>query len=308
MSSNSDKPIIAIVSNPYPENDDNSKLAFIAKDYVLWLKELGSEVIGLQWNSEKEHLKNILSKINGILIQGGDRVLRNGYYEEMLDFIIKEANKNSLPIWFTCQGFQFLHCWLLNDYSILGTYKGTRAVLLSNKIRCDNIKDSKLLKYFDIEDIKICENVQTPAFVHYNNSGVNDKLYEDNPMLRDELKIIASAKDSEGNEFLSAVESKDFSKHKYFSTQSHPEKAKYSTRKENCTEYSSIINTKLGLGFIDEVIKTQKIQTERLSKEDLEKYKVYDDFPFTLTGVTEKFYFHDGEIVMKTIDLSKLLS
>lgn len=307
MSLKYDKPIIAIISNPYPENDDDSIISYIVKAYVQWLNEFGSQVIILPWNSDKSHVNNIITKINGLLIQGGGRLLKHGKYEEMLDLIIKEANKNEIPIWFTCQGFEFLHCWLADNYNILENYKDTRAVLLSNKLREENIKDSKMLKYFDKEDIEICNNEKTPAFVHYHSLGVNDKVYEENPTLNDELKILATAKDSVGHEFISAVESKDFSKNKYFSTQSHPEKAKYSTRKENLTEYSSRINYKIGLGYMDEVHKTQNNQKLYLSNEEIEKYKVLEDFPFTMTGQYEKFYFTNGEI-MKSIDLSKFVN
>jgi gamma-glutamyl-gamma-aminobutyrate hydrolase PuuD len=306
MSSKQDKPIIAIISNPYPEDDDTSDISFVVRDYVQWLKELGNNVIILLWNSEKEYIKDLIPRINGLLVQGGGRLLRSGHYEEMLDFIIHEANNHEVPIWFTCQGFEFLHCWLANNYNILGHFTGTREILLSNKIKRDTLKDSKLYKYIDSEDLEICENLNTPAFVHYHSLGVNDRVYDEYPILNDELRVLSTGKDSNGNEFISAVESKDFSKHKYFATQYHPEKARYSTRKENHTEYSCKIAYKVGLGFFDEVLKSQSNQKMTLSKEEFEKHNIHEDFPVTLTGINEKHFFKDGKI-LETLDLSKFV-
>lgn len=294
-------PIIAIVTNSHLEDDDNSHISYICRDYFLWLKELGAIPVILLWNLDREKTAKIISKVNGVLFQGGDRTLRrDGLYEKNLSIIMEECNKQKKPIWFTCQGIQYLHCLLTENFDLLGRYKA-RGVLLSNQLKSsDVIATSKMFGHFSENDIKICNTQE--SFVHYNNFGVSESRYNEYPVLQETLTILATASDCEGNVFISAVESKDFSKSKYFAVQSHPEKAKYSTNIKNCTEYTASINSLIGKGFILEATKTFNDQKEEFKKEELEKILIKDDFAYHLDKINEKFFFDDGEI-MKEIEL-----
>ena len=283
------KPIIGVVTNEYPENDDESKISFVTEDYYQWLKELGAHVIFIEFYSDYSHFDYIIPKINGLLLQGGERnLISNGKYEKSCVYMIEICNKFKIPVWFSCQGFQFLFCHLTQNYACLRNLK-TSHVLLPNFLLPN---ESKLLSHFTEEDVKICSENQ--SFVHYHNWGVTDQIFEDYPILKDELKIVARSKDLEGVEFVSMVESKDFSKHKYFSVQSHPEKAKYSTCKDDNTPITGQMNYLIGLGFIDEAKKNIDISSDKITEEDLNKWSLRDEFTYLRRTINNNFMFKDS--------------
>lgn len=289
------KPLIAIITNPYPEDDDSTKISTISCSYYLWLKDLGAQIIFLPWNTNFKDASKVIECLNGVLFQGGGRdFILNGLYERTFLWVINECDKNKIPIWFTCQGFQFLHCLLAGE-NLLGKFKA-RWVLLSHQLRTKEIKSSKMFGNFTDDDVNLCNNKDTPCFVHNNGLGFNELIYNKYSVIRENLIINSTAKDLNGKDFITAVESRDFSKNKYFAVQFHPEKAKYSANKDFSNDNTITINTKLGKCFIDEAILTMKFQNT-LNNKLLDLLLIKENFPSHKTSFNEYFFFKDFSII-----------
>ena len=250
------KPTIGIVSNPTPENSDSTTESKIYLTYTLYAEVLGARVVPILYDYSEVKLVNLISKLDGIIFQGGNRDLHKGKYESQSQLIIDIANKNKIPILFICQGFELLHYLLSNDIKILEPFDAW-AISLPSEINEKEVINSKLFKYFDANDFERFKDTNLPATMYFHNLGISPEAYVKYSNVSDSLVITSFGNDKNNKKFVNTFESKDFSKNKYFGVQFHPEKIGY-TKSE--TEFNLInINTRIisnliGVGFINEVV------------------------------------------------------
>ena len=83
------RPIIGIYGNPYPIEDyEKNNADVIVGAYVRWLESFGAEVVAIhQWYTTEE-LDTLLSKINGVLFQGGIEYLILMLHGKKMDYIL----------------------------------------------------------------------------------------------------------------------------------------------------------------------------------------------------------------------------
>ncbi len=273
------KPVVGIVSNPFPVNSDTTNKSKISSSYSNWLMDHNIESLPLFWDYSTEELETIVPKLNGILLQGGDRDLNEkGLFEKNLDNLLELAKKHKKPVFFTCQGFEYLFFNLAmkdkkpNPLSNFNSWE----VLLPAKI--EDVKNSEMFKYFTEKDLEDISNTKEPAFIHYHNLGIKTDLYRES--FSDKLKMTTIGLDKDGKEFVNSVESKDFNESKFFAVQFHPEKANYNydsnTEFVQGTDNSNLqrLNHKIILGYLNHVLKD--FEDVKMSIEDKKKYNVFN--------------------------------
>lgn len=276
---NLNKPVIGIVTNPLPINgDDQTTKSTINYPYVNWIEDFGFNSLPLYWNYSDAELENIIPKLNGVLYQGGDRnFIKNGKLETQFAKIINLANKYKIPIWFTCQGLEFLHFMLADsDIKILSKFDA-REINLPISLNADTIKTSVMFKYFQTEDFEKITDKNDPATIHYHNFGITPEDFYKNKKISSSLSITSVAKDNNGKVFVNSVESKDFNESKMFAVQFHPEKANYNVDEEytkrNSNDNTIVISQKIAYGFAEEVFKSRA--SHSMSKDEQKKYGVF---------------------------------
>lgn len=300
------KPVVGIVTNPFPVNSDTTNKSKIVSSYSNWLMDHNIESLPLFWDYSDEEFETIIPKLNGILLQGGDRDLNEkGLFESNLDKILKLANKYNKPVLLICQGFEYLFFNLAmkaKKSNPLTNFNSWEMILPAKN---EDIKDSKMFEFFDSKDLEDISNNKEPAFINYHNLGIKTELFKE--LFADKLRMTTSALDKDGQEFVNSVESKDFEKSKIFAVQFHPEKANYNydSNKEfvESSDNSNLqkLNHKIALGVLKYIL--SDFETVKMSNEDRKKYGVYNRMT-QKPNDADSYLYENKKLVMKMKNLS----
>ena len=324
------KSVVAIVAHPYPENSDDTEISYINYTYYCWLTELNTHIININiYDSKKNITKYIkINKVSGILFTGGMRDLRDGKFEQQSSFLIALAGQLQIPIWFTCQGFQLIHCLLAGDYKILNKCKAMQTILPN--IFVDKKAKTKMFSHFNDTDKENSEKF--PAYVHFNNWGITIDTFM-NYGLNKYLKVTSFFNDKIGQQFIGTVESIDseeiHDKNKndntnstnltqIFACQFHPEKAKNSFMTEKCNQVTFECSLKIGKGFIDQVNKRQKELILGMDNEEINKFFEGIEYIRLKGGAidgngnkdikeeVERYYFRKGKLITSAKEIEEI--
>src|SRR5690242_14855117 len=111
---------VAVLSEPYPEQNGDNSGSWIMATVVRWLEAEGAVTVPIQpWYSE-EKIDDILNKVSGVVFQGGERDLDlNKDYEKVADYIVRKVKaynevNGTLPLIALCQGFQLIHAIVMD--------------------------------------------------------------------------------------------------------------------------------------------------------------------------------------------------
>lgn len=259
------KPIIGIYPNPEPVNAKVNNKDAVIGSYVRWLESFGAEVMVIHpWYSESE-IVEILEKINGVLYQGGSRnFTESGEWEQKGVMITKYALKNNLPLWGTCQGFQFISVAISGNFSLLEDYDDWE--LLHESIENNQTKSAKMFKGFSEKDFDIYSKENSTIYFHH--FGVSPEGFLNSKKLREAFTITSLGKDIYNKEFVNSFEGKNSS---IFAVQYHPEKVPYLRYKNYPVEQTFpclYMSHKIGIQFIRTVLENKN----RMSEEERKKY------------------------------------
>ena len=216
--------VIAILANSQPDDAEDIQSSRVNYQYVRWLEQSRAEVVVIQpWYNENE-VEDILSKVNGVLWQGGDRNLKlGGEYEKVAQIILEkiimiyDTKGISIPLWGTCQGFELLHSLLANSTDVLTSFKAHN-IKTPLIIEETSSVTNRMFSDFSNQDLFNIQNLNTTAQFH--NFGVSDLQYKKYKILDDVLQITSHGKDLNDNLYIATVEGK---KYPLFAVQFHPE-------------------------------------------------------------------------------------
>lgn len=267
------KPVIGVITNNKPDNDNDPKEAVIYHIYIGWLEACGALVLPIfPWYS-KSKIDDILGKVNGVIMQGGSRdFVIGGTFEAFNKYIfdkVIEINQSGkiFPLWATCQGFELIYYLLYNDLSILQNFDSWK-YFIPMELNQDNIKDSNMYACFTEQDF--IDYTTKPTTVHLHNYGVDYEI-PSNFKLTEQYKGVVNlvttsyAADRKGKRFIGTSEDKKLN---LFLVIFHPENLPYNYALKDLTDIyhdkAFNISLKLGQAFIERA----KLNGNQLSEEE----------------------------------------
>ena len=229
-----DRPVIAVVSQPYDE-EDASKGSFIAAYYATFLESAGARVVPLVYDQPDAALQRLLGAVNGVLFTGGGLSLAAGTrYFQTAEKIFAAATKlwdtqrEPLPLWGTCMGFQLL-CILASG--------GNHSVLVEHAFDSIDVAwplvftaaaDTSFL-FADVpasargaaQDVRDAAARLNVTF-NWHHDGVEPAAWDANDALAQRLAVLTTNTDRQGRPFVSTVEGRGG--RPLYGTQWHPER------------------------------------------------------------------------------------
>ncbi|XP_065360981.1 gamma-glutamyl hydrolase A [Calliphora vicina] len=211
-----------LILRKYP---NNSYTSYIAASYVKYVEGAGGRVVPIWIGQSRDYYKDILSKINGVLLPGGATYFNqsHGYADagHHIYEIAQEINDNGtyFPVWGTCLGFELL-VYLSANSTEPRTYCSSSAQALPLEFK-ENFQKSRLFRNASENVIDILKNYAVTANFHLycftEETFANMKLNE-------MWDVMSLNHDWDGIEFISTIEHK---KYPFYGTQFHPEKNIY---------------------------------------------------------------------------------
>jgi len=203
----------------------------IEAKYVNFIEKGGGRVVPISYKWSKSEIKEVMSKINGILFSGGDtelRIFEDGIAVEKTAFLEKskivydaaiEMNKKGIyfPVWGTCLGFEIM---VLLDSKDLNFLKRCYYEKYDTHyiINYDEYRKSKLLKAFDKNQINLLE---TQDIMYSNHNFMIDiDKFATNKNMKYRILAYSPLPDNSIN-YISLLEHK---KYPFYASQLHPER------------------------------------------------------------------------------------
>lgn len=225
------KPVIAIMSQPasgsYKQYGFNS---MIPASYVYWITQIGAKVVPLPYHISKTQIKQLLSRVNGLVLPGGGQSVFNynnfKFYKKRVNFVLNQAQKQNqqginFPIWGTCMGFEQQLNWASN-YTIRPTkvndYRTDRTIHWNEQ----TLPLSPFSQFLDDEDLSNLEKFRLSYFNHVYS--ITKDTYQKNKQLQKVIYVIGDTYNKDGINFQSVVYGKQYP---FFGTQFHPEKIQF---------------------------------------------------------------------------------
>jgi len=220
-------PVIAIMANPDPDDSEFYEADKVNVNYVRWLESAGAETVVIHTWYDEDTIKNILSKSNGVLFQGGSRTFNLSSKWEKLNSYIFEMVKSMFeagtyyPLWGTCQGFELIHSLVSQSTNVLtkfDAYNMTTPIL-----ETDEIKNSRMFSLFTKKEK---ENLGLEdVALQFHHLGVSLDQYNWIQDLNKFFIITSLGRDREGKTYVNSVESRNYP---IYAVQFHPEHVPYS--------------------------------------------------------------------------------
>ncbi|XP_028170227.1 gamma-glutamyl hydrolase A-like [Ostrinia furnacalis] len=223
-----DRPIIGVLAQEqsyylhgkYPEENYTS---YIAASYVKDVESAGARVVPIMIGKDRGYYKDLLKKINGVVLPGGATYFNqsNGYADagQHIYELAMEMNDagDYFPVFGTCLGFELL--------IILASGRGEP----ENRIRCysysnmplhftDDFRKSKMFSDTPDDVIDILKNEEVTINAH-QFCIVDDNLRAFN--LTNDWRVTSYSDDDYGVEFIATVE---HTRYPFYGVQFHPEK------------------------------------------------------------------------------------
>lgn len=291
-------PIIAIYANAEPDNSEFYTADYITSNNVRWLEAAGAGVVVIHTWYDVSQIDEILSKVNGVLIQGGKREIDlTNRWEENAKYILRKAitfteNGNYFPVIGICQGFELIHAIISGTVDVLSQFNAWNEA--TPLILSDNIENSKMFSGISVEEKLMLEEENIAPQFHHKGINIDDFSKKG----LDEFFLVTTyAKDKDGHIFIDTVEGK---KYPIYATQYHPEKISFERQYDSIpTHIGAILQSqRIAQFFVEEARKNQNV----IEAQDLIKYDYID----TMTEVKKLYYYQDAEPIMGEKSLSFL--
>lgn len=220
------KPIIGVLTQEYlgEYNSLKGKCSFIASTYIKFIESAGGRVVPIHVNRSLDYYKYMISRVNGILLPGGDQDLEHSSFTVASNIIYQLAiNLNAqgihFPIWGTCQGYEVL-TYLYTNRSHLTTSVGMEdtPAKVNFLLQYEHLtKESRIFKH--LTQSQYTDMTTNKIAIHYHQwclSMANFTRYN----FTNEYQPLATVTDANGTECVTIIESKHLP---IYATQFHPE-------------------------------------------------------------------------------------
>ena len=205
-------PTILTLSIPISENE-NSK-SRVENNYVRWLQASGADLISIHIWTNVEDINYLLTKVNGILLQGNPNNLdiQSPYYK-MVKYLYKkviEMNDSGIKMPIISFGDDLpLLCSIISEDKISISTELKYPIYEPTTIKLFNVPDKTIiLNELEKEDIKYLET----EYILPNNLKriISVKNFLTDFHLSQKFNVIATSKTKDGKEYVSIIEGKKY--------------------------------------------------------------------------------------------------
>ena len=204
------RPIIGIlaqnITRPTPGVNGSS---YIVASYVKFLESAGARIVPIPTSLKEEELKYLFSRINGLLLPGGDCAFETSKYYQHAALFFKWAVQATdegdyFPIWGTCQGFQTLTEIVAGTDSIMSPSNSWNTAWPLNLT--ENFHGSRM--FSDMSE-KLQKSIQIESLTYnaHQNCVTPDAFYRQRE-LSSFYKVLSLNNDLSGKTFISTIEGK----------------------------------------------------------------------------------------------------
>jgi len=302
-------PVIGVISTPsdFANLYNPSEYSFIKETYPNFIRQAGGEPIFIPHNLPDAELLPLLERVNGVVLVGGnarywDEDLKTGRriftdYVRQIQKIIGYAyhsNNQSiyLPLMGICEGMEVSLMSLTNDPYLLDSYSN-----FDNhtpfKIT-EHGGQSRMFGQMSSEQAQFLSESGSLFFNHqfgYNLSSLNK--YRD---LENSFRITAIAEDENNEEFIAAMEGKDWP---IYLVMFHPERTAWEKETDRYSHHDHVVDfsEKLAKFFVEESRKSSKRFDSRndWSKWDFRRYE-----PITIEEDKPRVYIARRETLLNS--------
>eukprot|EP01130_Rhizamoeba_saxonica_P007205 TRINITY_DN2908_c0_g1_i1.p1 TRINITY_DN2908_c0_g1~~TRINITY_DN2908_c0_g1_i1.p1 ORF type:complete len:325 (-),score=46.80 TRINITY_DN2908_c0_g1_i1:24-998(-) len=258
--------------------------------YVKWIESGGGRVVPIRYDAPEEELRDIFSKLNGILFTGGELELtfKSTYVKTantLLNMAISSNDKGEyFPIWGTCMGFQMLNMLVAKDESVVQPGFDSNDISWPLNITSTGVNSrlfsgvsSDAFRYLQTEDITL----------NLHHDGVTPESYQKNTKLRSFFNILSTNMDRVGREFVSTMEAY---KYPIYASQWHPERQIFEFNTVDTGINHSLEAIRANHEVVTFFIQEARKSTHHFHNEtELESYLIYNYNPH-YTGQSRQVY------------------
>jgi len=231
------RPVIGILAQKCKGPKAKFGYQYLAASYVQWIESAGGRVVPVKIDQDDHYYESLFHNLNGLLLPGGGQhLLESGYARAARFFLssarrVFDAGEDYFPIWGTCLGFEEIAV-LAQEQNVLKRCQGCQNVSMTTRFETDEageMVESRMLGGLPPWAIDTFANREIAP--HFHIFCLHKDTFQASPALHSEFRILSTAYDSEGNEFVDIFESK---KYPFYGVQFHPEK--------NAFEWSSSLS------------------------------------------------------------------
>ena len=296
---------IGVVANPNPSEGNDYNQAKIDLNYVIWLEKSEGIVIPIVPFMKDEELYLTLSKVNGVLLQGGGRYIKpfdhfENFTLKILNYIIKqnETEDDKVSCWATCQGFEltfllFSKSKFRDNDNLFGRSKGTYETFLKTiEYKNENLNfEWKIKKHLNQNLFKYF--TQNRVNAQFHSTYVKFSSFEFYENLNDLFEITSYQYDDKGVKFIDSFQGRN--NLNIFGTQFHPEKALNEKVFKQIYFDDYEVATELSLGISDFFVNMASRKSKYCYENDLNPLKdVRDNFNFMSCGSVDYYYYFNN--------------
>ena len=190
-----------------PPNDVPGAASYIPLSVINWFRDAGIQVVPISYRLRPRDVPAVLQHVNGLFLQGGPSYVKS--YMRLVSHFLKAARAvnaagDHFPVWGTCHGFQLI----LKEF-------GAPWPLTS----VDSMVWSAPLHLREAGRMHIPVGAEaTVEFSHQH--GITTEQFDSVSSLKDSFRILATAVDRRGQEYIAAIEHKE---QPIYGVQFHPE-------------------------------------------------------------------------------------
>ncbi|XP_060535921.1 gamma-glutamyl hydrolase-like isoform X2 [Cylas formicarius] len=291
-----------IISGLFPNVTYDS---YIAASYVKFVESAGARAVPVWIGQDESYYRRVVDYTNGLLFPGGGTYFNEtGGYGEAATYLYRfaiDSNRsgNYYPIWGTCLGMQVLMYASLN---------GTKDVRLDCSLTnvaiplnfSKDYENSRMFSRTPDETINILKSKN----VTYNQHRycLTKASLKENDLL-DDWQILATNIDSNGLEFISAMEHRTYP---LYGVQFHPEKNQFEFKKNKGFPHSEQ-SVRVAQHFANFFVGECRKNANRFPNDDVEVRSLIYNFNPKYTGMNNSYYEQIYTFVKKDFERVQLL-
>jgi len=260
---------------------------YFGSSFVKIVEAAGGRAVPVLEDISDADLVSLMSKINGLILPGGDADISDSGYARIAKLAVKysmqQAKKNiTFPILGICRGTQMMMMGVAGSDFLVETDA------LNLSIPLTFTKESKDSRFFGNAPKGILKGLaEKPISFNAHAWGIPTESYYNNTKLKKTFRVISTNYDRNGTEFISTYEGRDAP---LYGLQWHPEKTLFVYNPSLAVDHG-IINTMVSqyvANFL--LIEARKNPNRFTSRIEEEEHLVFKHYPTYVGNITESPY------------------